>query len=195
MGGTVWKGTDGAAVSYRCSKSIYGQGVLSAELGITIDAQVEAPGHGKWWLDGKTGSDKRYCQQCMCAINTPGEETNNNKPMSSAKWIESDGDIVAVSPAEECVRMLNNPFRVNGIKSEGMRAKRKGKALVECNGYNMVPTPWMMCPSSLTGRYLFQRVSTMGYGHTTIYALTPTWALAGRLFAGWHVGADHVRSS
>jgi hypothetical protein len=26
-GGTVWKGTDAAAVSYRCSKSIYGQGV------------------------------------------------------------------------------------------------------------------------------------------------------------------------
>jgi hypothetical protein len=60
MGQTVWKGTDGAAVSYRCSKSIYGQGVLSAKLGITIDAQVEAPGHGKWWLDGKTGSDKCY---------------------------------------------------------------------------------------------------------------------------------------
>jgi hypothetical protein len=47
VGGTVWKGTDGTAVSYRCGKSIYGQGVLSAKLGITIDAQVEAPGHGK----------------------------------------------------------------------------------------------------------------------------------------------------
>ncbi len=110
--------------------------MLSAELEITIDAQVEAPGHGKWWLDGKTGSDKRYCQQCMCAINTPGEETNNNKPMLSAKWIDSDGDVVAVSPAEECVRILNNQFRVNGIKSEGMHAKREGKALVECNDYN-----------------------------------------------------------
>ena len=52
--GTVWKGTDGAAVSYRCVKSIHGQGLLSAELSISIDAQVEAPGHGKWWLDGKT---------------------------------------------------------------------------------------------------------------------------------------------
>ena len=51
VGGTVWKGTDGASTSYRCGKSIMGQGILSAELGITIDAQVEAPGHGKWWLD------------------------------------------------------------------------------------------------------------------------------------------------
>ena len=41
----VWKGMDGAATSYCCGKSIYGQGIL------TIDAQVEAPEHGKWWLD------------------------------------------------------------------------------------------------------------------------------------------------
>jgi len=56
-GGTVWKGTDGAAVSYRCGKLIYGQAKLSSLLHVTIDAQVEAPGHGKWWLDGKTGWD------------------------------------------------------------------------------------------------------------------------------------------
>ena len=68
VGGTVWKGTDGAAVTYRCGKLIYGQSILSSELSVAIDAQVEAPGHGKWWLDGKTGSDKRFCQQCMCSI-------------------------------------------------------------------------------------------------------------------------------
>jgi hypothetical protein len=134
VGGTVWKGTDGAAVSYCCGKSIYGQGVLSAELGITIDAQVEAHGHGKWWLDVKTGADKRYCQQCMCSIVTP-EETNANRQMLSAKWIDRGGDLVAVSPAAECVRMLSDPFRINGVKSEGMRAKREGKALVERNDY------------------------------------------------------------
>ncbi len=86
-GDTVWKGTDGVAVSYRCGKSIYGQGILSAELGILIDAQVETPGPGKWWLDGKTGSNKRYCQQCMCAINTP-EEPDSGKKMMSAKWVD-----------------------------------------------------------------------------------------------------------
>ena len=31
-GGTVWKGTDGAAVSYRCGKLIYGQAKLSSLL-------------------------------------------------------------------------------------------------------------------------------------------------------------------
>ncbi len=63
VGGTVLKGTDGAAVSYQCGKSIYGQLILSSELSVAIDAQVEEPGHGKWWLNRKTGSDKRYCQQ------------------------------------------------------------------------------------------------------------------------------------
>jgi hypothetical protein len=52
VGGTVWKGADDAATMYRCGKSIYGQGKLSAELHITIDVQVKALGHGKWWLDG-----------------------------------------------------------------------------------------------------------------------------------------------
>ena len=47
VGGTVWKGIDSAATSYRCGKSIYSQGKLLAELHISIDAQVKAPGHGE----------------------------------------------------------------------------------------------------------------------------------------------------
>jgi hypothetical protein len=123
VGGTVWKGTDGAATSYRCGKSIYGQGKLLAELHITINAQVKAPGHGKWWLDGKTGSDKRYCQQCMCCILTP-EMAQGGRQMLSAKWIECGGINIAVSPADECIHLLSDPTRLNGIKSKGMRAKR-----------------------------------------------------------------------
>ena len=134
LGGTVYKGTDGAATSYRCGKSIFGQALLSAELGIAIDAHVEAPGHGKWWLDGKTGADKRYCQRCMCCIICPQVE-DSEKNMLSAKWVERDGETIAVSPADECVRLLSHPSRVNGIKSEGMRAKRENKVLVSRNEY------------------------------------------------------------
>ena len=76
---------------YRCGKSIFGQAKLSAELGITINTQTEAPGHGKWWLKGKTGADKRYCQQCMCCIVTPGG-VDSNKNMLLAKWVERDGE-------------------------------------------------------------------------------------------------------
>ena len=130
VGGTAWKGTDGAPVMYRCGTSIYGQLILLSELSVAIDAQVEAPGHGKWWLDGKTGSDKRFCQQCMCSIITP-EATDSVERMQSAKWINRGRPFVAVSPAAECARLLSDPSCLNRIKSKGMRAKREGKALVE----------------------------------------------------------------
>ncbi len=132
----MWKGTDSAAVSYRCGKLIYGQAKLSDLLDVMINAQVEAPGHGKWWLDEKTGMDKRYCQQSMCSILTPKEENIGKQKMLNAKWIDrGGGDAVSVSPAAECVCLLSDPARVSGIKSKGMRAKREAKALVERNNY------------------------------------------------------------
>jgi hypothetical protein len=146
VGGTVWKGTDGNATLYRCGKSIYGQGKLSAELHISIDAQGEAPGHGKWWLNSKTGSNKHYCQQCMCCILMP-ETAQGERQMLSAKWIERDGINIAMSLADECVCLLSDPTCLNGIKSEGMRAKREGRALVVQNNYmtytmeNVPPLP------------------------------------------------------
>ncbi len=146
VGGTVWKGTDGAATLYHCGKSIYGQGKLLAELHITIDSQVEVPGHGKWWLDGKTGSDKRYCQQCMCCILTP-EMAQGGRQMLSAKWIECNGINICVSLADEWDHLLSDPMRLNSIKSNGMRAKHNGRALVVQNDYmtytmeNVLPLP------------------------------------------------------
>jgi hypothetical protein len=125
---------DNAAVSYCCNKSIYGQAKSSALLHVTINAQVEAPGHGKWWLYWKAGLDKRFCQQCICSIVTP-EAADSGKQMLSAKWIECGGDAVAVSPAAKCIRLLSDLARVSGIKGKGMQAKHEGKALVERNNY------------------------------------------------------------
>jgi hypothetical protein len=82
----VWKGTDSAATLYHCGKSINSQGNILAKLHIIIDAQVKVPGHGKWF-DGKMGSDKCCCQQCMCCIVMP-EMANGERKMLSAKWIE-----------------------------------------------------------------------------------------------------------
>jgi hypothetical protein len=134
VGGTACKGTDGAAPLYCCGKSIFGQSKLLVVLHITIDAQAKALGHGKWWLDGKMGANERYRQQCMCCIVMP-EAANSGKNMLSTKWVERDGETVAVSPADKCVCLLRNPARVNGIKSKSIRAKCKGKVLVSCNNY------------------------------------------------------------
>jgi hypothetical protein len=40
-----------------------------------------------------------------------------------------------MSLADKCICLLSNPRHLNGIKCKGMRAKRKGKALLSCNGY------------------------------------------------------------
>ena len=101
---------------------------------MTIDMQVEAPGHGKWWLDGKMGSNKRHCQRATCMVYSP-EATNSGQEIQAAKCIELGGESIAVSPAEECVHLLSNPTRINGIKSEGIQASREGKAQVERNDY------------------------------------------------------------
>jgi hypothetical protein len=132
VGSTVWKGTDGAATLYHFGKSIHGQGRMLAELHSIFDAQVEAPGHGKWWLDGKTGSDKHYCQQCMCCIQTP-EMANGRRQMLSGEWIVRDGITVAMSSADKCIHLLSDPMRLICIKSKGMWAKCKGRALVMQN--------------------------------------------------------------
>ena len=103
---------------------------------MAIDAQVEAPGHGKWWLDGKTGFDKGYLKRKMCAIVTL-EAQEGKRRMQPAKWIQVGSEVKAASPAVECVRLLQDPERVHGVKSEGMRAKREGEALVERNDYDV----------------------------------------------------------
>jgi hypothetical protein len=146
VGGAEWKGTDGASVSYCCIKLIFGQTILSSELSMAINAQVKAPGHGKWWLDGKTRSDKCYCQQCMCSIITP-EAVDSGKQMLSTKWVDCSGVLAPVSPTAECVCMLSNTAHINGIKSKKMWESHKGNALVEHNGYecytldDVPPTP------------------------------------------------------
>ena len=103
---------------------------------MSINAQVEAPGHGKWWLDGKTGSNKCYCQECMCSV-VALEAVTANRQMLSAKWIEQNGELILISPAAECVRVLSDPTRINEIQSKGMQSSCNGKALVEWNHYAM----------------------------------------------------------
>jgi hypothetical protein len=82
----------------------------------------------------------------MCCILTP-EMAQGGRQMVLAKWIECDGINIAVSPADECICLLSDPTRLNGIKSKGMWAKRKGRVLVVQNNHmaytveNVPPLP------------------------------------------------------
>ncbi len=44
----------------------------------------------------------------MCSVITP-EAEDSGKQMLNAKWIDRGEELVAVSPAAECVRMLSDP--------------------------------------------------------------------------------------
>ena len=65
---------------YQCGKSIYGQSNYLPELSVAIDAPVKAPGHGKWWLDGKTGFASSACvalspRRQMTVLNTCNQQS------------------------------------------------------------------------------------------------------------------------
>jgi hypothetical protein len=70
----------------------------------------------------------------MRSIITP-EAADSGKQMLSTKWIDCSGVLVAVSPAAEYICMISNTTHINGIKSKGMWASRKGNELVERNDY------------------------------------------------------------
>ena len=86
------------------------------------------PGHGKWWFDRKTGSDKHYCQQCMHSIITP-EAVDSGNHMLSTKRIDHSRVLVAVSPAAERVCMLRDTALINGIKKQADVGKSQGECV------------------------------------------------------------------
>ncbi len=84
--------------------------------------------------------------------------------------------MIAVSPAEECVCLLSDPTRINGIKSEEMRASREGKALVERNDYEAckmeevpnIPNYMVVLPKSkfngIRAHYIIRTDPNLGIG-------------------------------
>ncbi len=113
--------------------------------------------------------------------------------MMSAKWVDRNGVVVAVSPAAECVRMLSDPSRINGIKSKGMRTKREGTALVERNNYAAYSMEDV--PPIPEYKIEMEKVSIMGSVRTIPYARIQILALDGLLYIVWHAGVDPARRS
>ena len=72
----------------------------------------------------------------MCSVVTlEAAALNRVKLSTKSKWIKRNKEMIPVSPATECIRVLSDVKRINGIKSKGMRVKREGKALVKMNDY------------------------------------------------------------
>ena len=84
---TLWEFTDGCKKQYRCNVVVYLLSYLASAYGITIDRQIDAPGHGKGVVDGINAIDKNYLSKMMNLIMTPEVITSKDR-MSSATMIE-----------------------------------------------------------------------------------------------------------
>ena len=106
---------------------------LASAYGITIDRQIDAPGHGKGVVDGINAIDKNYLSKMMNLIMTPEVITSKDR-MSSATMIEG----AEKSFAKECLRLCSNPDRKTGVKSEKKSAKREGNAKLKERFYHLL---------------------------------------------------------
>ena len=69
---TVWEDTDGCAKKYRCDLAIYLMTVLLSSYGIIMNRAINAPGHGKYVVDGLNAPEKRYLKEKMGLIGKLG---------------------------------------------------------------------------------------------------------------------------
>jgi len=118
--GTIWEFTDGCAKQYRCAKAVHLLSFLSSLLKVTIDRQIDAPGHGKGFVDGENGIDKSYLAMMMCMLQCPEVETQERR-MQAATMIEN----ASTSFAEECARLCSHGDRKTGVKRTRKDAKRE----------------------------------------------------------------------
>ena len=129
---TIWEFTDGCKKQYRCNVVMYFLSYLAAVHGITIDRQVDAPGHGKGVVDGINAIDKNYLSKMMSLTMTPEVITEKDR-MSSATMIEG----AEKSFARECIRLCSNPERKNGVKSDKKSVKRESSAKLKERFYHL----------------------------------------------------------
>ena len=78
---TIWEHTDGCTKQYRCAKALHLLSYLATEFEITIDRQIDAPGHGKDVVDGLNAKDKVYLRKAMITADKTNktDSTHNNK--------------------------------------------------------------------------------------------------------------------
>ena len=98
-----------------------------AEFQVTIDRQVDAPGHGKDVVDGLNAQDKVFLRKHMitsCAASEPSKDPNAKVKMNAAVV---DGENKAISFAKQCVNICSQEARKMGVISHKKLNKREDK--------------------------------------------------------------------
>ena len=77
----MWDQTDECAKQYRCCIAYYLMSYLSTSYQIVLDRAVDAPGHGKYVVDGFNAVHKLYLVTCLRMCNTPEKDKIDSKRM------------------------------------------------------------------------------------------------------------------
>ena len=122
---TIWEHTDGCTKQYRCAKALHLLSYLATEFDITIDRQIDAPGHGKDVVDGLNAQDKVYLRKAMITADKTNktDSADNNKLKMDPAVV--DGDNKAISFAKQCVKLCSDHSRKKGAVSHKKSKKRE----------------------------------------------------------------------
>ena len=108
---TVWEDTDDCSKQYRCALDIYLMTLLSSSYGIIMDRVINSPDHGENVFDGLNATEKHYLKEQMKLI---GKLASNDT--SKIGMLPSASKDISVQFADQCIHILNNKDRLNGLK-------------------------------------------------------------------------------
>jgi len=97
--------------------------VLSSVYGVCIDRAIGCPGHGKDIVDALNAVEKWYFSSKMMTTSTPEVNSDQIKNARVASHSMQEGK--SFSLAKEAKRILNDPSRVHGVKSDKKYKKRE----------------------------------------------------------------------
>ena len=111
----VLEDTGGCAKKSVCALNIYLITLLSSSYVIIMFRAINAPRHGKKVVDGLNADDKGYLNEQM-------ELSNDTSIIGS---LPSDSKYFSIKLSKQCLHMINNKDRVNGINGSTKMKKRE----------------------------------------------------------------------
>ena len=107
----VWEDTDGCSKQYMCGLSIKLMTVFSSSYGIIVYRAINAPFHGNNDVDRLNATYKRYLKGKMELMGKSASSYTTNIGMLPSAY-----KYVSVNFADQCLHILNNKERLNGLK-------------------------------------------------------------------------------
>ena len=165
--------TDGCQDQYRKATAMKLLCTLAMRYRCVIDRSIKAPGHGKDLVDGLNAVDKNFIAVKLQSTQGCDEATNDRK-MRPEAMIEGKEH----SQAAECVRLLSDDSRKDGVVSDIKNRKRELRKKIDKRHYHLV------CEKDIKVSNLkykitstFQKTSPTKYGIRAMYNIRADYEL------------------